>query len=141
MAEAVRPGGWLLLEEADYGFSTLTAEVADSSYSVFVSTFQALFGFLREKGILDPYFGRKVRRLMEQLGYTDIVQEGWSRIVQGGEPYTRFTTITLQAAAKPMIVAGLLTQEQYETVQRSLMNPSFSYPGPTVFSAWGRRPL
>ena len=60
--------------------------------------------------------------------------------VSGGEPMTHFSAMTLQAASKPMIAAGLLTQEQHDSVQRLLMDPAFNYLGLTAFAAWGRRP-
>jgi len=139
MAEAVRPGGWLLIEEPDYG-SILSADITNPSAVFFTTTMRALFDFLRTRGILDAYFGRRVRGLVEQLGFVDVGQEGWTRIFRGGEPMTRFAAANLQAAAKPMIAAGLLTQEQYDSVQRLLLDSAFYYPGLTVFAAWGRRP-
>jgi ubiquinone/menaquinone biosynthesis C-methylase UbiE len=139
MASAVRPGGWLLIEEADYG-SSLSIDVTNPSAVILTSTCRALWDFLRKKGIVDPYFGRRVRGLMEQLEFNDVDQEGLTRINRGGEPYARFTAMTLQAAAKPMIAGGLLTQEQHDSVQRLLMDPAFTYLGLTLFAAWGRRP-
>jgi len=139
MANAVRPGGWLLIEEADYG-SVLSTDVTNPSAVTFTSTLRTLWEFLRKKGIVDPYFGRRVRGLVEQLEFIDVGQEGWTRMFRGGEPFARFSAMTLQATAKPMIAAGLLTQEQVDSVQRLLMDPAFNYLGLTGFAAWGRRP-
>jgi ubiquinone/menaquinone biosynthesis C-methylase UbiE len=63
MANAVRPGGWLLIEEADYG-SVLSTDVTNPSAVTFTSTLRALYDFLRKKGTVDPYFGRRVRGLV-----------------------------------------------------------------------------
>jgi hypothetical protein len=51
-----------------------------------------------------------------------------------------FDAATFQMAAKPMIGAGLITQEQHDSMQRLLRDPTFNYPGFTMFSAWGRKP-
>jgi len=139
MADAVRPGGWLLIEEFDYG-SSLSTDVTNPSAVLFTSTLRALFDFHRKRGIVDPYFGRRVRSLVEQLGFVDVGQEGWTRMFRGGEPMARLSAMTLQAAAKPMIAAGLLTQEQHDSVQRLYLDPAFYYLGLTMFAAWGRRP-
>jgi len=139
MADAVRSGGWLLIEEFDYG-SSLSTDVTSPSAVLLTSTLRALYDFHRKRGIVDPYFGRRVRGLVEQLGFVDLGQEGWTRMNRGGEPMARFGAATLQAAAKPMIAAGLITQEQHDSVQRLLLDPAFYYPGLTMFAAWGRRP-
>jgi len=139
MANAVRPSGWLLIEEFDYG-SSLSTDVTNPSAVLFTSTLRALYDFYRKRGILDPYFGRRVRDLVEQLGFVDVSQEGWTRMYRGGEPMARFGAATLQVAAKHMIAAGLLTQEQHDSVQSLLLDPTFNYPGLTMFAAWGRRP-
>jgi SAM-dependent methyltransferase len=140
MANAVRPGGWLMIEELDYG-SVLSTDVVNTSATTFTSTLRNLYDFLRKRSILDPYFGRQVRHLVEQLEFIEVGQEGWNRMIRGGEPYTRWSAMTLQAAAKPMIAAGLLTQEHYDSVQRLLLDPAFHFPGTTIFTAWGRRPI
>ena len=140
MADAVRPGGWLLIEEADYG-SRLSADVINPSAIPFTATLGELYDFLCKRGVIDTYFGRRVRGLVEQLGFTDVGQEGWTCMDRGGEPMARFGAATLQAAAKPMIGAGLLTQEQHDTVLRLFLDPTFNFPGLTMFSAWGRKPV
>jgi len=129
-----------LIEEADYG-SSLSTDVTDPSAVTFTSTCRALWDFLRKKGIVDPYFGRRVRGLVEQLEFNDVGQDGLTRINRGGEPLARFSAMTLRAAAKPMIAGGLLTQEQHDSVQCLLMDPAFTYLGLTLFAAWGRRPV
>jgi len=139
MANAVRPGGWLVIEELDYG-STLSTDVTDPSAVTYTSTMRALYEFHRKRGTLDAYFGRRVRSLVEELGFIDVGQEGWTRMSRGGEPLVRWGSMTLQAAAKPMIAAGLLTQEQHDSVQRLLLDPTFYAPAWTLFAAWGRRP-
>jgi hypothetical protein len=38
-----------------------------------------------------------------------------------------------------MIAAGLLTQEQEDSILRLYMDPAFNYPDLTIFAAWGRK--
>jgi ubiquinone/menaquinone biosynthesis C-methylase UbiE len=75
MANALRPGGWLLIEETDYG-SVLSTDVTNPSAAMFASMYRTGIDFLWKKGILDPYFGRRVRNLVEELGFVDVDQEG-----------------------------------------------------------------
>jgi len=139
MVEAVRPGGWMIIEETDYG-SIGSTEVTNPSAALFTTTLRIVADFLRKRKIVDPYFGREVRGLIEQYGFIDVNQEGWTCMVRGGEPMARFDAATIQMAAKPLIGAGLLAQEQHDSVQRLFLDPTFNYPGLTMFSAWGRKP-
>ena len=140
MATAVRPGGWLLIEEFDYG-SVLSADATNPSASSFTTTIRALCAFLRRAGIADAYFGRQVPGILEHLGFVDVDQEGWSRVYHGGEPMARFSAGTLRATSKHMIASGFLTQEQHDNAQQMFLDPAFIYPGLTMFAAWGRRPI
>jgi len=139
MADAVRSGGWLMIEETDYG-SILSTDITDPSAVPLTTTLRAGNDFLRKMRIVNPYFGRQVRGLVEQLGLIDVAQEGWTCICRGGEPMARFDAATYQMAGKPMIGAGLVSQEQLDSMQRLLRDPTFTYPGFTMFSAWGRKP-
>jgi SAM-dependent methyltransferase len=71
MSEAVRPGGWLLVEENDYG-PMMAADADDPSASAFAAACKASNDFVRKKGIAGPLFGREVRGLVEGLGYEDV---------------------------------------------------------------------
>ena len=139
MARAVRPGGWLVVEETDYG-SILSSDVADPSAALFTSTLRNGIDLLRKSRIVDPYFGRRVRGLVEGLGLVDVSQDGWTQIIRGGEPMARFDAATIKMGAAPLLAAGLLTQEELEGVQSRFMDPAFTYPGLTMYSAWGRKP-
>ena len=139
MADAVRPGGWLLIEDTDYG-SFLSADVRDSSAAFFTTTCRALFDFLQKRKIADPFFGRQLRELMEQIRFVDLGHEGCTHMYRGGEPDSCIWATTFQAAAKPMIAAGLLSLEQHDNVVRLFKDPTFNLIGPIMFGAWGRRP-
>lgn len=53
----------------------------------------------------------------------------------------RFDLAAAQMAAQPMIDAGFLAPETLEMMQKLLMDTTFDYPGLTMFSAWGRKPV
>ena len=139
MVESVRPGGWLMIEETDYG-SILSADATNPSAAIVTATSRSVIDFLRRRRMADPFFGRRVRELLERHGFTDVVNEGWTRICRGGEPMARFDAAVIQMVEKPMIGAGSLTQEQVVSVQSLLADQTFFYPGLTMFSAWGRKP-
>jgi ubiquinone/menaquinone biosynthesis C-methylase UbiE len=139
MADAMRPGGWLIIEETDHG-SILSSDYTDPSAAPLTAIWRAVNGFLYKKKIVNPYFGRQVRDLVEQLKLIDVTQEGWTCVCRGGEPMAMFDAATLQMAAKPVIGAGLLTKEQLDDALCLLQDPTFMYPALTLFSTCGKKP-
>jgi SAM-dependent methyltransferase len=141
MSEAVRAGGWLLVEENDYG-PMMAADADDPSASAFAAACKASNDFVRKKGIADPLFGRKVRGLVEGLGYEDVCNDGFSRINRGGDPMAQVDATTWLAGVKGFrIPEGDITWEEAEKTYRMFLDPTFYYTSYTMFSAWGRKPV
>lgn len=137
MGAAVRPGGWLLVEEPDYGLLG-AANPRHPSAELFNATGQAVMDVLRKKG-MDPYFGRRVRDVVEGLGFVDVGHEAVVGISRGGEPRAKFGLMSVQVVAGGMVAAGLVSEEQYARFQRLVEDRSFSFVGSVMFAAWGRR--
>ena len=69
IASAVRPGGWLCVEEYDLtSFAAMDSD--DPSADHFRATLQACTNALRASGSLDSTFGRRTVALVEELGST-----------------------------------------------------------------------
>jgi hypothetical protein len=140
MNDALRPGGWLLVEEHDWG-SMLVGAIAQSNDAVgrIMEGMREFNDYLVKNGIIDQYYGRKVRGLVEQLGLADLGQEGYTYIIRGGDPAARGMSMP-QLSHKVMIDKGFLTKELVDDFRRLMLDPAFYFPGPTVFAAWGRKP-
>jgi SAM-dependent methyltransferase len=139
MAAAVRPGGWLLLEEIDW-ISFGAVDPANPASQTFDQKMETLAKTLQRFHILDLYFGRHLRRLLEQVGFTEIGNTGNTGISRGGGPATQFLLMTLQLAGPPLIGAGVLTEQDVAMLQSLLTDPTFYYVDATNFGVWGKRP-
>ena len=91
--------------------------------------------------MMDPYFGRRLLPLAEQLGLIDINHDGFTRIAHGGDAPARVNARNLQIMSKKLIDSGAVTQEQFDIAIRLLNDPAFVYLGYTGFGAWGRKPV
>jgi SAM-dependent methyltransferase len=138
MAAAVRPGGWLFVEEVDCS----TFQPVDPEHPAaerFSRTYHVLFESVRAARVMDPYFGRRLRGLIEQLGLVEIQNEGTTSIIRGGEPEARFQQMTTELGRGYLVAAGLLSDDDFEALNRAYADPSFAFVGGTLFGAWGRR--
>jgi SAM-dependent methyltransferase len=137
MAGAVRPGGWLLLEELD-ALSFAAVDLDDPAAQEFDRIIRIIYTSLRTWHVMDAYIGRRLRGLIEQAGFVEVGHEGLASVTRGGEMGARFQQMNLQFL-RPLVAAGMLTQGDVETLQRLYADPSFEFTGGIWFSAWGRR--
>jgi SAM-dependent methyltransferase len=137
MAAAVRPDGWLFVEEVDCS-SFAPVDPDHPAAAGFSHTYRVLFESIRAARVMDPYFGRRVRGLIEQLGFVEIQNEGATSIIRGGEPDARFQQMTTELARGYLVAAGLLSEADFEELNRAYADPSFAFVGGIVFGAWGR---
>ncbi|HLZ60835.1 MAG TPA: methyltransferase [Ktedonosporobacter sp.] len=140
MASAVRPGGWLLLEEFDW-ISFGAVDTKSANAQAFNQKTQALANVLQAVHVMDLYLGRRLRGLLDQLGFIDIVAEGRTGISCGGDPLTEFQLMNLQLAGPPLVAAGVFTEKDVELLRQLFTDPSFYYVDGIFFGVWGRRPL
>ena len=138
MAGAVRPGGWLFLEEFD-SISFGAVDTESPIAQTFNQKMETLMQTLKAVRVMNLYFGRQLRGLLEQLGFSDINNEGITGISRGGDPLTQFQHMNLQLAGPPLIAAGILTEKDVELLQHLFADPSFYYVDNSFFGVWGRR--
>lgn len=93
MVECLRPGGWLLDEDADWG----TTGPVDPSHPLYAG-FHAAWrdgDWWAARGY-DPRFGRTLPALFERVGLEEIRHEASTEIVRGGSPWARWYRESLE---------------------------------------------
>jgi SAM-dependent methyltransferase len=139
LLDAVRPGGWLFVEEADacsYG----AADPGHPRAAGFDRRTRALWTALQARGPIDLGFGRRVPALVEGLGVRDLGLDGVTLTGRGRGPAARFGQMTDALLRGRLVAGGVLTEEDFDELYRAYDDPSFWFLGLTVFGAWGRRP-
>lgn len=94
MVECLRPGGWLIDEDADWG----TIAPVDPSHPLYAAYHDAWRDgdWWTVRGY-DKVFGRKLPALFERCGLQDIRHEAATEVVRGGSPWARWWAVTLEA--------------------------------------------
>ena len=137
MATAINPGGWMLIEEMDY-ISHTAIERDDEA--IFINEYNSKrMGQLSRSGVLNPFFGRQVRRLVEEIGFEEIGNEGNSVIYRGGDIYGLWNYKTGRAGYSNL-EPDADTLKAREIAERRNTDPRYYSVSPMIFSAWGTKP-
>lgn len=141
MAAALRPGGWLVAEEFDSGIVG-AADPAHPLAEVFDSTWRKWVQFLKSAGIMDPYFGRVLPAQVQALGLDETGNAGVTRVLRGGEPFSRWWILSWRILSDAMVAAGAdaLPESEFADMRRAFSDPTFNYRGYVMQSVWGRKP-
>jgi len=141
MARAVRPGGWLLVQEGDYGWFG-SVDPTYPGATEFDRATRAVLDCANSCGFMQTYFGRRLPGLVERIGFANFGSEGFVYIGRGGNhALARFQSLSarIPGNADRLIKLGVRTREQNDHVLRMYEDPAFEFIGPTLFSAWAQR--
>jgi predicted O-methyltransferase YrrM len=135
MAPAVRPGGWLVLE--DYSFAAVAVDPPDE---LFERVTAAVLDFMSQAGF-DPEYGPKLVRELEAVGLEAVEAAGRSRVYRGGSPGTAFMRLSLDSLRDALVAAGALTADEIDQTLARVDDPETVFTSPLMIGAWGRKPL
>ena len=140
MVECLRPGGWLVDEDGDWG----TIAPVDPSHPYYARYQGAYQGgeWWVSRGY-DPTFGRKLPVLFERCGLVNIRDETTADVVRGGSPWARWWQATLEAIREWEQADGVLTkarEEEYKALTAPWTDPSFWFLNALLHGCRGQRP-
>jgi trans-aconitate methyltransferase len=131
MASWLRPGGWLLLEEPDFGLWQADADAVWASHpEAWHRTFP--------NGSLSR--GRSLLGQIHQLGLVDIGADAEVDIIQAGTPLAEFHRLSVASIGAQAVQAGVLTAQQADAIVERTTQPDFLACGFVHIGVWGRRP-
>ena len=139
MLECLRPGGWLLDEDGDWGM-VAPVDPAHSQFSLYHRVWKN-GEWWTERGY-DPTFGRKLPMLFERCGLVNIRHEASAAVVRGGSPWGRWWRQSLHGIRASEQADGSLTEErdkEYGTLTAPLTDPSFWFLSALIHACWGQR--
>jgi SAM-dependent methyltransferase len=136
LAQALKPGGWLLAESLDY---VSGGPVSDRGTEEHARS-QAIR--LREFGGagLDAAYGRKLPASLRAAGLTDVGNEGRAWVMEGGSPAARWFRLSMAQVRGRLVGPDKLTDADVDRMLELFDDPAWSAITPIIFAAWGRRP-
>jgi SAM-dependent methyltransferase len=132
MVAALRPGGWLLLEEADaYPLRSLTS-------GVYADGMQAATAALEAAGVAWEW-ARHLPRLLDEAGLEDVGAENEVPTFRGGSPWAELLQVSA-AQLRPVVLASGLPAATLDALVAVLDDPRRWFSAWGFVSARGRRP-
>jgi SAM-dependent methyltransferase len=140
MVECLRPGGWLLDEDGDWGM----AGPVDPFHRLYDGYHGAYRhgGWFASRGY-DPLFGRKLSSLFENSGLVNIDHHATAEVVRGGSPWARWWRDTLDAIRDwglPDNGAAESADEDHEALTSACIEPSVWLMTELLHACRGQRP-
>jgi 2-polyprenyl-3-methyl-5-hydroxy-6-metoxy-1,4-benzoquinol methylase len=136
LAAALRPGGVLLAEEADYG---LYAYGGHPDAPWLTEKSHQMFAAIESAKIMHPFLGRTLPGMLTTAGLHLEGGEVDSTFARPGEAAYEFERLTAEAAEPAMIAAGILTQEE-SCAARAIRSASTTVmTTASLIAAWARR--
>jgi SAM-dependent methyltransferase len=141
LVAALRPGGWLLIEDVDFGGATASMlaryvsapepvpAAAERLYLAVGAVFEANGG--------EPSYGNRLPRALVDAGLAGVEAELHAPVVSGGRE--QWVRGSFEQLSERMVGTGLTTARDVELFLAASADPATYYLPPVMVSAWGRR--
>ncbi len=137
MVSALKPGGWLLVEDADWGLCTAAGH-ADAAWATgYLHTFWARHA---EADIRHPYFGRTLPGLVTELGLGRVDGELTAPVIRHGDPSLELIRQTVRSLRRASIRVGAVEAE-LDRLDSVLASPSIVLLGLASVSVRAQKSL
>jgi SAM-dependent methyltransferase len=134
---ALKPGGWLVLEEFDSLSMPPDPAIAPSEH--LLKTLRALWAQMLERGA-NPGIGRQLFPWMREMGLKEVTAEGRTLMFQGGSAGGRLFKANFEQVHDALVASGRLTEEEFAADIARLDDPDITWPSSVMWTARGRKP-
>ncbi|MFJ9470247.1 methyltransferase domain-containing protein [Streptomyces caniferus] len=139
MVQALRPGGWLLIEDADPALQPLICPDEYGPEQELANRLRRGFRqLLRERGA-DLAYGRKLPRLLREAGLAEVEADAYFPVTSPACDVLEAATV--HQVRDKLIAAGLATDEEIERHLAAIASGRLDLTTAPMISAWGRRPF
>src|SRR5450755_2393890 len=137
MIAALRPGGWLLLEEADPGLQELACPDAWGAPQLLANQLKRAFRVLLAERGADLAFGRTLPRRLRAAGLTHVEPDAY--FPMGGPACSELERATVEQIRDGLVARGLATDAEIDQHLASVAAGQLDLATSPMVSAWGQR--
>lgn len=138
MVGALRPGGWLVVEDADPALQPLACPDERGSAEELANRLRTQIRTLLAERGADLAYGRTLPRLLRESGLTEVQAEGYFPIV--ARACTILEAASVRHVRGQLVASDLATSEEIETHLENLAGGKLDLMLAPMITAWGRKP-
>jgi SAM-dependent methyltransferase len=137
LVAALRPGGWLVLEDFDWG--SLAVAPGCAGGDLLERAHEGARRLFASAGYCHAY-GRSLPMALAAAGLVDLGAEGRVYVGVPGSPASTWWRLNMEKFGSAFVESGVLSQAELEELLDRFDDPGFCFQLPTLVTAWGRRP-
>ncbi len=138
MVAALRPGGWLLVEDADTELQPLVCLDESGPAQRRANRLRRAFRELLTRRGADLRYGRTLPRTLREVGLVDVAAAGSFPV--GGTVCNRLEIATMRQVRVELVAAGLADDAEIDAHVAAVAVGELDLTLAPLISAWGRRP-
>jgi SAM-dependent methyltransferase len=138
MVGTLRPGGWLLVEDADPGLQPLACPEARTGEEVLANRIRTGFRSVMAGRGVDLAYGRKLPRLLREAGLTGVGAEAGFPVADPA--CHRLEAATVRLIRDQLLAHEVATDEEIDRHLAAVEAGRLELTQPPMVSAWGQRP-
>jgi len=140
MGDAVRPGGWIMVEEPDMTTDRPAPGAPEEIKALYTKVTSAIFAFLLDEGV-DPYTGSRIGEMLHRLGFGFVQSAERERSFRGGTPNSKSPHMQAFAQVRtPVAECSGISERKFDEFFALAERPEFGWHEGRTVSVWGRRP-
>jgi SAM-dependent methyltransferase len=136
LVEALKPGGWLLLEEFDS--LSMPPDPALNPVERRLRLYEAMLRVMTERGV-DLRLGRLLPGRLRAHGLTNVGAEGRVGLLRGETPWADLLKAGVEQLRAAIGASEGLTAEECDRELACLDDPDLMNPSPVMWAVWGRK--
>jgi SAM-dependent methyltransferase len=135
MIAALRPHGWLLVEEPDFvtSFHACASKTVRKVVTAGIRALEALSGAQSE-------YGRRLLDDVRARSLVDVEALGRVLMMRGGSPLSAHLRLSIAKVRTTIVDSGAVTLEEVQEALTRLDDPAFASMSAITMAVWGRRP-
>jgi SAM-dependent methyltransferase len=137
MIRALKPGGWLLIEEFDSLSMQPNADI--NPVEEMLPLYRTMLEMMTARGV-DLRLGRLLPGRLRKLGLTEIDAEGRTIVGQGGSTFSALLRANFEQIREGVLARTGMKADDFERELARLNDPDIMNPSPVMWSVRARRP-
>ncbi|MGK4585719.1 methyltransferase domain-containing protein [Kitasatospora sp. HPMI-4] len=138
LVAAVRPGGWLVIEDADPALQPLACPDQHGPAQELANRIRAAFRTLLAQRGVDLGYGRTLPRVLREAGLVDVAAEGFFPLTS---PVGReLEAATVRHIRAQLVGQGLIEEHEIDAHLANLRGEGLDVTTAPLITTWGRRP-